>query len=195
MTTAHPSAADGAGEPVAGRVVIVSARIGAGHDGAARELARRLRLGGFRVDRVDFLDLLPGRLGEALCALYRWQLSALRTSCHLRPVEANPGNGASADTATRATPTTAAATSPTSHHVTAADEKHEQRAALGPGQDDRNRPGQQRTVHPRRPSSSTPDDVGRIGRPRLGLDEDRMMVPSSPGPAGPASRADDLRTS
>ena len=76
MTAAYSSAADGVGEAVAGRVVVVSAGIGAGHDGAARELARRLRLGGLRVDRVDFLDLLPGRLGAALCALYRRQVEA-----------------------------------------------------------------------------------------------------------------------
>jgi hypothetical protein len=57
------------------RVVIVSARVGAGHDGAARELARKYRARGLQVDRVDFLDLLPGRLGRVLCAAYRRQLT------------------------------------------------------------------------------------------------------------------------
>src|SRR5438067_5838576 len=56
------------------RVVIVSARIGAGHDGAAAELARRLRVRGFDVDRYDYLDLLPGRLGQRLCDAYHREL-------------------------------------------------------------------------------------------------------------------------
>jgi UDP-N-acetylglucosamine:LPS N-acetylglucosamine transferase len=54
------------------RVLIVSAPIGAGHDGAARELAARLR--GHQVEHVDFLDLLPGRLGNRLCDAYHRQL-------------------------------------------------------------------------------------------------------------------------
>ncbi len=54
------------------RVLIVSAPIGAGHDGAARELARHLP--GHRVEHVDFLDLLPGRLGTQLCDAYHRQL-------------------------------------------------------------------------------------------------------------------------
>jgi UDP-N-acetylglucosamine:LPS N-acetylglucosamine transferase len=58
------------------RVVIVSARVGSGHDGAARELARGFRARGLRVDCVDFLDLLPGRVGPLLCDVYRHQLTA-----------------------------------------------------------------------------------------------------------------------
>ncbi|MGW4674400.1 glycosyltransferase [Streptomyces sp. NPDC004324] len=46
------------------RVAIVSASIGAGHDGAAAELARRLTDQGLVVDRFDLLDLLPARLGR-----------------------------------------------------------------------------------------------------------------------------------
>ena len=57
------------------RVVIVSASVGGGHDGAARELAQRLRAAGRTVDLVDSLDLLPGRLGHLLCGLYRLQLT------------------------------------------------------------------------------------------------------------------------
>ena len=57
------------------RVVIVSARVGAGHDGAARELARGFRERGMEVDRLDFLDLLPGRLGRLLCGFYHRQLT------------------------------------------------------------------------------------------------------------------------
>ncbi|MEU6140156.1 glycosyltransferase [Streptomyces sp. NPDC047081] len=45
------------------RVAIVSASIGAGHDGAAAELDRRLTARGLTVDRLDLLDLLPARLG------------------------------------------------------------------------------------------------------------------------------------
>jgi UDP-N-acetylglucosamine:LPS N-acetylglucosamine transferase len=55
-----------AGSPGRGRVAIVSASVGAGHDGAAAELARRLTADGFAVDRFDLLDLLPARLGRAV---------------------------------------------------------------------------------------------------------------------------------
>ena len=54
--------------------VVISASIGAGHDGAARELTRRLRLAGFAVDRHDFLDLLPAGWGDALRGTYARQL-------------------------------------------------------------------------------------------------------------------------
>ncbi|MGW1802623.1 glycosyltransferase [Streptomyces sp. NPDC001984] len=50
----------------ADRVVIVSAGIGAGHDGAARELERRLVADGIAVDRYDLLDLLPAGLGRTV---------------------------------------------------------------------------------------------------------------------------------
>ena len=46
------------------RVVIVSASVGAGHDGAAAELERRLAAAGLTVDRFDLLDVLPARLGR-----------------------------------------------------------------------------------------------------------------------------------
>lgn len=57
------------------RITIISARVGAGHDGAAAELALRLRAAGFAVDRRDFLDLLPVGLGRVLAATYRRMLS------------------------------------------------------------------------------------------------------------------------
>ncbi|MEU9096783.1 UDP-N-acetylglucosamine--N-acetylglucosamine transferase [Streptomyces sp. NPDC048361] len=44
----------------------MSASVGAGHDGAADALALRLDAAGFQVDRHDFLDLLPARLGHIL---------------------------------------------------------------------------------------------------------------------------------
>ncbi|MER6569290.1 glycosyltransferase [Streptomyces sp. NPDC001093] len=49
-----------------GRIAIISASVGAGHDGAAAELDRRLTADGFTVDRHDLLDLLPARLGRAV---------------------------------------------------------------------------------------------------------------------------------
>ncbi len=70
------------------RIVIVSARVGAGHDGAAHALAARLN--GHDVEVLDFLDLLPRSLGRRLCGFYHrqlevaprswdWTLSALET--------------------------------------------------------------------------------------------------------------------
>jgi processive 1,2-diacylglycerol beta-glucosyltransferase len=59
---------------VAGRVLILSASMGAGHDGAARELARRLRAKGWRAEVVDFLACLPLGLGRFLRLVYRLQL-------------------------------------------------------------------------------------------------------------------------
>jgi UDP-N-acetylglucosamine:LPS N-acetylglucosamine transferase len=63
-----------------GRIVIVSASLGAGHDGAARALAHRLRAAGHEVSGHDFLDLLPGRLGAVLRAAYRRQLAVAPNS-------------------------------------------------------------------------------------------------------------------
>ncbi|MFF4060119.1 glycosyltransferase [Streptomyces sp. NPDC001668] len=44
----------------------MSASVGAGHDGAAAELARRLAAQGYTVDRLDLLDLLPAHLGRTV---------------------------------------------------------------------------------------------------------------------------------
>jgi UDP-N-acetylglucosamine:LPS N-acetylglucosamine transferase len=60
----------------AGRLVVVSASFGAGHDGAAAELTRRMTAHGFTVHRHDFVDLLPRRAGQVLRELYRRQLTA-----------------------------------------------------------------------------------------------------------------------
>nr|WP_239028750.1 glycosyltransferase [Pseudonocardia acidicola] len=60
-----------------GRIVILSASVGAGHDGAARELARRLTGHGCTCTVHDFLDLLPGSLGRALRGAYALQLRAV----------------------------------------------------------------------------------------------------------------------
>jgi UDP-N-acetylglucosamine:LPS N-acetylglucosamine transferase len=52
------------------QIAVVSARVGAGHDGAAAELTRRLRDAGYEVERRDFLDLLPARTGVVLSSAY-----------------------------------------------------------------------------------------------------------------------------
>ncbi|MBO0512510.1 MGDG synthase family glycosyltransferase, partial [Streptomyces beijiangensis] len=58
-----------------GRIVIISASVGAGHDGAADQLTDRLRLFGYEVDRHDFLDLLPAGLGALLAGSYHHLLT------------------------------------------------------------------------------------------------------------------------
>ncbi|MET8849820.1 glycosyltransferase [Amycolatopsis sp. NPDC004625] len=60
------------------RIVIVSARVGAGHDGAAHALADRLT--GHDVEVIDFLDLLPGSFGRRLCGFYHRQLEVVPRS-------------------------------------------------------------------------------------------------------------------
>jgi UDP-N-acetylglucosamine:LPS N-acetylglucosamine transferase len=57
------------------RIAIISASIGGGHDGAAAELARRLAAAGFRVDRRDFLDLLPAGAGQLIAGTYHRMLT------------------------------------------------------------------------------------------------------------------------
>ncbi|MBY8874157.1 glycosyltransferase [Micromonospora sp. PLK6-60] len=54
-----------------GRVVVVSADVGAGHDTAAAELARRLCERGFLVDRVNLLETLPRPVRWAFREAYR----------------------------------------------------------------------------------------------------------------------------
>ncbi|GAA1814231.1 glycosyltransferase [Planosporangium flavigriseum] len=58
-----------------GRVVVVSASVGAGHDGAAAELTRQLRAAGLTVDRHDFLDILPRGWGRLVRSVYRAELT------------------------------------------------------------------------------------------------------------------------
>lgn len=59
------------------RALILSASMGAGHDGVAAEMSRRLGCLGFEVVRVDFLDLLPMRLGPGLRRFYQGLLDHL----------------------------------------------------------------------------------------------------------------------
>ncbi|MGI5215696.1 MGDG synthase family glycosyltransferase [Plantactinospora sp. CA-290183] len=59
------------------RVVIIYASAGAGHDGASRELARRLRERGLLADCVDLADIFPWGLGRLLRGTYHGMLSRL----------------------------------------------------------------------------------------------------------------------
>jgi UDP-N-acetylglucosamine:LPS N-acetylglucosamine transferase len=56
-------------------VAVVSASVGAGHDGAAHELSRRLRAAGMAVRQIDFLDILPAGCGRVLRATYHAELT------------------------------------------------------------------------------------------------------------------------
>jgi UDP-N-acetylglucosamine:LPS N-acetylglucosamine transferase len=56
-------------------VLIISASIGAGHDGCAAEIARRLRGAGVSTRRVDYLDLLPAGWGRTIKQTYARQLA------------------------------------------------------------------------------------------------------------------------
>ena len=62
------------------RVVVVSAAVGAGHDGPADEIAHRLRARGHQVARRDGLSILPLGLGRALREAYLAQLRVAPTS-------------------------------------------------------------------------------------------------------------------
>ena len=53
------------------RILVLSASMGAGHDGAARELATRLRAEGHEAEVRDFLDSGPLRIGTALRCMIR----------------------------------------------------------------------------------------------------------------------------
>ena len=55
-------------------VLVVSASMGAGHDGVAYEMARRLELTGVRVEVVDYLTLLPLGMGRIIKRVYGEQL-------------------------------------------------------------------------------------------------------------------------
>lgn len=56
------------------RVLVVSARMGAGHDGAAKELCTRLEKRGHQTQLVDFLDASP-HVGRFLKRTYELQLA------------------------------------------------------------------------------------------------------------------------
>lgn len=58
------------------RILVLTASMGAGHDGVAAEIARRLRDLGHHVDVVDMLTLYPWRFGDALRLGYGTMLRA-----------------------------------------------------------------------------------------------------------------------
>jgi hypothetical protein len=58
-------------------VVIVSAGIAGGHDGAAHELGRRVLARGLSYQVVDLLDVLPAGTGRGIRDLYRAQLTTV----------------------------------------------------------------------------------------------------------------------
>nr|WP_241968087.1 glycosyltransferase [Streptomyces sp. ICBB 8177] len=62
---------------------MVSASVGAGHDGAAAGLARHLTAHGHPVDRHDFLDLLPAGTGRLLSRVYH-RLLLWAPACYQR---------------------------------------------------------------------------------------------------------------
>ncbi|MET8243907.1 UDP-N-acetylglucosamine--N-acetylglucosamine transferase [Streptomyces sp. NPDC005202] len=74
--------------------MIISASVGAGHDGAAAELARRLSAYGCTVDRLDFLDLLPARLGRLISDGYHRMLTHV-PGCYQRIYAATERAGGS----------------------------------------------------------------------------------------------------
>lgn len=57
-------------------ILILTASMGAGHDGVAAELARRIGGRGYAVEVIDLLDVLPGMVGRGLrsgySAMLRW---------------------------------------------------------------------------------------------------------------------------
>jgi UDP-N-acetylglucosamine:LPS N-acetylglucosamine transferase len=58
-------------------VLIISASMGAGHDGAANELAKRLAAQGIEVRVVDYLQMIPFKLGGFVRWTYLFQLQRL----------------------------------------------------------------------------------------------------------------------
>ena len=64
-------------------VLIISASMGAGHDGAARELRKRLEGRGHDVTVVDFLTMMPFKLGAFCRWTYETQLKMMPWSYEL----------------------------------------------------------------------------------------------------------------
>jgi UDP-N-acetylglucosamine:LPS N-acetylglucosamine transferase len=62
------------------RVLVISASMGAGHEGAARELARRVEARGGEAIVVDFLDAFPRALARAWRSFYLFQLRTMPES-------------------------------------------------------------------------------------------------------------------
>jgi UDP-N-acetylglucosamine:LPS N-acetylglucosamine transferase len=74
-------------------VLIISASMGAGHDGAAYELQRRLEAQGIEVRVVDYLKMIPLRLGGFVRWTYLFQLQRLAWTYDLTYQAFNRGIG------------------------------------------------------------------------------------------------------
>ncbi len=74
-TPVERPAADATEAGPTGRIQVITASIGAGHDGAARELVARLTQRGFPVECLDLLSVFPLRLGRVVRGTYRTMLS------------------------------------------------------------------------------------------------------------------------
>lgn len=74
-------------------ILIVSASMGAGHDGAAGELRRRLEAQGHDVRVVDYLKMVPFRLGGFIRWTYLFQLRRLAWTYDLTYQAFNRGFG------------------------------------------------------------------------------------------------------
>ena len=59
---------------MARKILIVSASMGAGHDGAAKELSARLIAQGNSAEIVDYMEMIPFRLGGVVRWSYKFQL-------------------------------------------------------------------------------------------------------------------------
>src|SRR5438445_13646938 len=59
------------------RFVVITASVGAGHDGAAHELTRRLQAAGRQTECFNLLDLLPRSMAWVIRDGYHWQLRAM----------------------------------------------------------------------------------------------------------------------
>src|SRR5207248_5580970 len=66
--------------PPVGRALVISASMGAGHEGAARELSRRLEARGADAVVVDFLDAFPKPLARLWHDFYLFQLRTMPES-------------------------------------------------------------------------------------------------------------------
>lgn len=74
--TAPPRPSSLPSAPQVRSVVVVTASVGAGHDGPAREIVRQLRENGHEAVAVDLVGLAPFGLGRALRRAFRWHLAA-----------------------------------------------------------------------------------------------------------------------
>ena len=68
------------------RVLVLSASMGAGHDGAAKALAGRIEGRGHDAEVLDFLEAGPLRIGSAMRSGYEFELKHLPSAYDLSTV-------------------------------------------------------------------------------------------------------------